>query len=331
MKSYSLKRSLVILATVTALSSIVTGFSHAVRPREITVEVDAQSITAQTTASTVGDALGELEIVLPEGSTVNLDAAAPITDALHISIVTNKTITINDGGVASTVDTATVQSVGEFLNAQNIVLNPQDTVSEPLDASIANGMVLTIDRYTTKLDYATEEIPFEEVKKDSEDHTIGETVVEQEGQLGVRTRTYEVLFKNGERQSHSLIKEDVTQEPINQVVLVGTKEPEIQGTFDYEGTTPSSLSGTTITMEATAYDPSVGDTTASGLPAAVGRVAVDPTVIPLGTQLYIEGYGYAVAADTGGAIKGYKIDLFFNTYEETVVFGRRNIQVTILD
>ena len=81
-------------------------------------------------------------------------------------------------------------------------------------------------------------------------------------------------------------------------------------------------------MEATAY--SGGGTTASGMAAAVGRVAVDPRVIPLGTRLYIEGYGYAVAADTGGAIKGNRIDLFFETYDEAISFGRRKVTVYVL-
>lgn len=71
--------------------------------------------------------------------------------------------------------------------------------------------------------------------------------------------------------------------------------------------------------------------------AAWGRVAVDPRVIPLGTRMYIETadgsliYGYAVAADTGGAIKGNIVDLYFNTYQECVNFGRRAVKVYILD
>lgn len=79
------------------------------------------------------------------------------------------------------------------------------------------------------------------------------------------------------------------------------------------------------TFEATAY--TGGGTTASGLAAKVGRVAVDPKVIPLGSELYISGYGYCTAADTGGAIKGNIVDLYFNTYSECVNFGRRNVTV----
>ncbi|MFT8872201.1 MAG: peptidoglycan-binding protein [Sporolactobacillus sp.] len=59
-------------------------------------------------------------------------------------------------------------------------------------------------------------------------------------------------------------------------------------------------------------------------------VAVDPSVIPLGTKLYVEGYGYAVAADTGGAIKGQKIDLFFNSNADALQWGRRTVKVQIL-
>ena len=93
-----------------------------------------------------------------------------------------------------------------------------------------------------------------------------------------------------------------------------------------------------LTMTATAYEP--GPTscgkwadgyTAIGLKAEPGIVAVDPKVIPLGTRLYVEGYGPALAGDVGGAIKGNRIDLLFETVEEALRYGRRKVKVYILE
>lgn len=86
-------------------------------------------------------------------------------------------------------------------------------------------------------------------------------------------------------------------------------------------------------MEATAYLPTDGSgegLTAMGIPATYGIVAVDPSVIPLGTRVYIPGYGEALAADTGGAIYGYKIDLCMENYYEAMDFGRRYVTVFVL-
>ena len=86
-------------------------------------------------------------------------------------------------------------------------------------------------------------------------------------------------------------------------------------------------------MEATAYLPSDGNglgITATGIRATYGVVAVDPKVIPLGSRVYIPGYGFAVAADTGGAIKGQKIDLCMESYNEAISFGRRSVEVYVL-
>lgn len=88
-----------------------------------------------------------------------------------------------------------------------------------------------------------------------------------------------------------------------------------------------------IVMEATAYTAAEGSgtgLTATGQPLQRGMVAVDPSVIPLGTQLYIEGYGYAVAADTGGAISGNHIDLAMDSVSEALDFGRQQVVVHIL-
>ena len=87
------------------------------------------------------------------------------------------------------------------------------------------------------------------------------------------------------------------------------------------------------TMEASAYLPTDGGgggITASGMVARRGVVAVDPDVIPLGTRLYIPGYGEAIAADTGGAIIGHKIDLCMESYHEAIQFGRRDVTVYVL-
>ncbi len=88
-----------------------------------------------------------------------------------------------------------------------------------------------------------------------------------------------------------------------------------------------------MTMEATAYLPTDGDgygITATGIPATYGVAAVDPSIIPLGSRLYIPGYGEAIAADTGGAIIGNRIDLCMESYDECMEFGRRNVTVYIL-
>ena len=89
-----------------------------------------------------------------------------------------------------------------------------------------------------------------------------------------------------------------------------------------------------LSMEASAYLPSDGNgagITATGIRAGYGVAAVDPSIIPLGTRLYIPGYGEAIAADTGGAIRGYMIDLCVESYSEAMQFGRRNVTVYVLN
>jgi len=99
----------------------------------------------------------------------------------------------------------------------------------------------------------------------------------------------------------------------------------------------SSQSGKVITMVATAYDgcyecnkPYYGYPSYIGLPLARGIVAVDPRVIPMGTKLYVEGYGNAIAADQGNAIKGNRIDLYFDTHQQALNYGMKTVKVTIL-
>ena len=129
------------------------------------------------------------------------------------------------------------------------------------------------------------------------------------------------------------------------VAVAASVEPEAQAPVKVAQQaappTPSRGSAATgnrvITMVATGYDgcyecnkPYYGYPSYTGLPLARGIVAVDPKVIPMGTRLYVEGYGSAIAADQGNAIKGHRIDLFFDSHQEALNFGKKTVQVTIL-
>ena len=101
--------------------------------------------------------------------------------------------------------------------------------------------------------------------------------------------------------------------------------------------TPGASSGSTalstLTMQSTAY--TGGTLTATGTkpvynPGGISTIAVDPSVIPLGSKVYVSGYGIAIAADTGGAINGNIIDLYFNSEADCIAWGRRNVTVEIL-
>lgn len=132
---------------------------------------------------------------------------------------------------------------------------------------------------------------------------------------------------------------DDASEPVAEVNTQDNSQTDATPASDNSQADTSSHSGRTLTMEATAYSSDPADTLGGGTVTATGQnllenpmaVAVDPNVIPLGTRLYVEGYGEAVASDTGGAIKGNIIDVHFPTYDQTIQWGRRTVQVTILD
>lgn len=131
-------------------------------------------------------------------------------------------------------------------------------------------------------------------------------------------------------QDGKVIKEERSEERIE-------PKPAIfhMGPSGFNKTSRGSFTrGRVVTMESTAYLPTDGGghgITASGRRAEYGVVAVDPRVIPLGTLLFVEGYGFAIAADTGGAIKGNKIDVCMHSRTDARNWGRRKVKVHIFN
>jgi len=161
----------------------------------------------------------------------------------------------------------------------------------------------------------------------SRDVTPGRLVKRQDGQDGYSEKIYDVVSKDGKVIAKRLVDRKYV-EPKNTVFAMSPSGyPTNRGSW-----TRSKI----ITMEATAYDPGAGLSKANygqtkmGIRARFGVVAVDPRVIKLGTMVYVEGYGFAIAADTGGAIKGNRIDLCMATNAECNRFGRRQVKVHVL-
>ena len=174
-----------------------------------------------------------------------------------------------------------------------------------------------------------ENIPFETVVVENDKLEVGKERVSVEGVNGQTETEIKTVYVGGKVSSITEGEPVVVKKAVNKVIEKGTKKPEPvvpavktnRGKFEILRE---------LSMKATAYT-ETGNRTASGMKAAVGVVAVDPKVIPLGSKLYIEGYGYAVAGDTGGAIKNNRIDLFFNTERECVNYGvKNNVKVYVL-
>lgn len=143
-------------------------------------------------------------------------------------------------------------------------------------------------------------------------------------------------------QESSITKQNTNASSIfNQTDSAVKEEPQqvaqASRTIERSDNTVSRGAARTLSMVATGYTdapeenyPYAGQPSYIGLPLARGIVAVDPNVIPMGTKLYIEGYGEAIAADQGGAIKGNRIDLYFDTHQQALNWGLKNVKVTIL-
>ena len=153
----------------------------------------------------------------------------------------------------------------------------------------------------------------------------GEEKVLQEGAVGLDEVEEEIHYKQGDVIDTKELQRKTITPMQPKVVQVGTREVEVSRSYDRVREV--------ITMEATAYLPTDGGgdgITATGIRARHGVVAVDPNVIPLGTRVYIPGYGEAIAADTGGDIIGNRIDVVLEDYGSAMQFGRRTVDVYIL-
>ena len=254
------------------------------------------------------------------------------------TVSTEALIEINliDGETKKTVKVPN-KNVGAIMKYLGIKLGKDDFVL-PAEDQVPQDRKITVFRTVEKITEALKENPFEVLEQDSTDPAQKEDVVLREGVNGLNKVFKKERYVNGVLKSSIVVKEEVLKEPIDKIVKVPMK--------GVEAITRSA--SRSYVMNATAYEAGPLSTgkrpgqrgygiTASGTRARRGTVAVDRRVIPLGAKLYVKSldpnypdYGYAIAEDTGGAIKGMRIDLFMDTVWECFQFGRRKVKVFIL-
>lgn len=232
---------------------------------------------------------------------------------------------------ASEVSTAE-RTVGDVLREEGIKLKPQDVVVPDPTQPVTEGMEIDLGLVERQVRDVKRKIPAAVHTDYTDTLNVGEIIDVQEGKDGEEELQTESYSLNGEEAFEKVLKSTVLSPEKDAKVLEGTAFRQKLYPLKKRARVRK-----IIELQATAYYPGPEDTwpyasgtTASGLKAGYGVVAVDPRVIRLKTPLYVEGYGYAIAADTGGGIKGNKIDLCFDTYQEAVQFGRKNVKVYIL-
>ncbi|WEG12742.1 ubiquitin-like domain-containing protein [Pullulanibacillus sp. KACC 23026] len=299
----------------------------------IQVEVNHYGKTENlwTTAKNVGDFLSQEGMTVAPHDTVSPSPDTPLTEDLIIQVKKGIQVTLNVGGKAQDVWT-TSKSVQELLDQQNITLGSKDKVKPSLDSIVVEGSHILVTRVTTKKKVVKKSVDYKVINKNDSSLKKGQSRVLREGENGEQAKTYEVTYENGKEVKRDLIKTELIKSPTNKIVANGTKV--VQRAVSTSRSLASS--GKTIEMVSTAYSSDCkgcSGHTASGVSLHSGAkvIAVDPRVIPLGTKVYVEGYGYAVAGDTGGAIKGNRIDIYFSSHSEAKNWGYRRVQVRVLN
>ena len=300
--------------------------------KEVVISVDGNQSKVWTTESVVKNILEEANIEVTERDLVSQSLDTEVGADNKIDIQKAFQLTLVDGLEERQV-WSTSTTVANFLKQQGIQLSESDRVDKNLEDVITPDDKIAVVRVEKVTDVVEESIDFAVEKQNDSSLLKGTEKVVTEGKKGKVARTYTVMKENGEVVSKSVASEDVIEKPTTKVVAVGTKVVTASVSRSNEP-----ASGKEFYVEATAYTPYCAG--CSGISAAginlrsnpnLKLVAVDPSVIPLGSKVWVEGYGYAVAGDTGGAIKGNKIDILVQTNAQASSWGRKKVRIKVLN
>ncbi|MER1959101.1 MAG: ubiquitin-like domain-containing protein [Solibacillus sp.] len=300
--------------------------------KEVVISVDGNQSKVWTTEKFVKNILEEANIEVTKHDLVSQSLDTEVGADNKIDIQKAFQLTLVDGLEERQV-WSTSTTVANFLKQQEVQLGESDRVEKGLEEVITPDDKIAVVRVEKVTDVVEESVDFAVEKKNDSSLLKGEEKIVTEGKKGKVERTYNVVKENGEVVSKKVAVEKVLEEPTTKVVAVGTKVVTASVSRSSEP-----ASGKEFYVQATAYTPYCAG--CSGISAAgvdlrgkpgLKLIAVDPRVIPLGSKVWVEGYGHAVAGDTGGAIKGNKIDILVHSKAEAYSWGRKKVRIKVLN
>jgi 3D (Asp-Asp-Asp) domain-containing protein len=265
--------------------------------------------TQASAATTVGEFLRERGIAANNDDYVSPSVDTPLSDRMSIEYRAAVPVTIVADNHRAMMESA-APNVAALLQNENITLGKYDEVSPSLSSEVPADGIVRVTRVLRweRLENRAMRMPVVHLLNVAMAPSTSK--VTSKGRAGMRQALVAFVQRDAGSITATVVASRIVTKPKPRIIESGALGA--------------------MHMIATAYTPhcsGCSGITATGRPAGHGVVAVDPRVIPLGSRLYIPGYGYAIAGDTGGAIVGYRIDLGYTSNRDAMLFGRRAVTV----
>jgi len=336
---------LVLLSAILsiAMTFLLLVLLYGTADKQVSVVVDGEERIVTTKQWVLEKLLDELDIEVGPNDELSKPLNAAIRDGDRIVINLAVPVTVVADGEAVTV-WPTRRTVEAALEEAGVEVRGGDKVYPSPDAELLPNMTVEVVRVDKQIVQTEEVIPYKVVKKDDPNLEQGKEKIIRPGKEGVIIHLVEKTYENGVYVDSRVLTKTVSAEKQDQIVAVGTKKPQSKAAVLSASETAKKITRDGVTFKAkkvlknvtlTAYSAgfeSTGKTedhpqygiTASGTRVKEGRtIAVDPNVIPLGWWVYIEGIGFRRAEDKGSAIKGKKIDIYYDSEAKAERFGKK--------
>lgn len=289
--------------------------------KSVTIKADDKVIQQSTFKKTVGEVLEANNIQINSHDQVTPGLETKIKEDTVITVIRTFPITVIADGESREIISRPVK-VADVLKQAKVTLGKNDLISANPDDLTYKGQVVKVTRVTEENMELTTSVPFSRKLINDSKLEAGLTRTVSRGSPGKVRQLMKVTCHDGKEVKREILSSELIRQPVNEVVARGTINSVSRGglRLDFHRA---------LIAEATAYT-YTGRNTATGRPPAVGLISVDPAVIPMGSRLYIEGYGFATAADRGSSIKGNKVDVFLESKEACRQWGRRPVKVYVL-
>ncbi|MEF2968761.1 G5 domain-containing protein [Paenibacillus sp. M1] len=338
-KQEHLRQISVIGILAIAVIVIILIWVYSQNNKQSYLVVDGQQESTESRQSLVNQLLEEQSLVInAEDAAVNPLVGSP-EDGDKIALVRAVPVKVSVDGATKTGFT-TQHSVQDAIDELGVTLGKEDKVTPALDSYVTANMNIKIVRVTKQQVQTQEAVPFTVVKTSDDTLLKGKTKILSPGSEGLVIHNIEKVYEDGKFVSKRWLGKEVAKKASPKVVAVGTKPAAVAAASISRSSNSVNISGLTTkggvsfkykkilkNVTLTAYsseEDGIGTRTASGTRVTEGRtIAVDSSVVPLGWWVYIEGVGFRKAEDTGGAIKGNKMDVYYDSLKAAQNFGRK--------